>query len=308
MKTTVAIAQFAPEYGNFEKGVKKAVKIIKEASKEGVRLLVFPELWFLGYPYWASMGTRNPVFHAWLNHFLAEAGGVDDPRLNPVLRAARQHKMAISFSIHEQQGGSLYNTLLLCDPSGKIVTSHRKLVPTNTERLIHGRGDGSDMSVHDFGFGRISGLLCFEHQMTLVRAAIGSLQPQIHCAQWPGQAFIGPIIDASMRQFAHENGCFVLSAREVMSADRLPSKNPGVGDDETRWDGVGGSSIAGPFANYLVEPAGDAERLLVAELDLDMIKPVKYLIDNQGHYARPDVFQLTWNDLPKPIVIKKSGA
>lgn len=306
MKTIVAIAQFAPEYGDFAKGVKKAVAIIKQAAKQNVRLLVFPELWFLGYPYWASMGTRNPVYQGWLKHFLTQAGGVDDPRLAPLFRAARQHKMAISFSIHEASGGSLYNTLMLADPSGKLVNTHRKLIPTNTERLIHGRGDGSDMSAHDFGFGRISGLLCFEHQMTLVRAAIGSLNPQIHCAQWPGQAFLGPIIDASIRQFANENGCFVISAREVMAAEHVPAKSPGIGEDPSRWDGVGGSAISAPSASYVVEPLFGQEQLLVAEIDLDSITPVKYLLDNNGHYARPDVFQLHWDNLPKKSVRRRS--
>lgn len=307
MKVTVAAAQCAPEYGDFEKGIKKAISWVKQAAKEDVQLLVFPELWFLGYPYWASMGTRDPAFQYWLRHFLSEAGPARDPRLKPLLDVARQKKIALSFSVHEKDGGSLYNTQILTNPKGELVSIHRKLIPTNTERLIHGRGDGSDIDVHDFGFGKITGLLCFEHQMTLARAAITGLRTQIHCAQWPGQGFLNPIIDASIRQLAHEAGCFVISARETMSADLLPKASQ-AGEDKSRWDGVGGSSIAGPNAIYVSEPQHGGEKLVVAELDLMQIMQTKYLVDNVGHYARPDVFQLNWDDRPKPPIKRKSAS
>ena len=301
MKSIVAAAQFAPEYGDFEKGVAKAVTIVEQAAKQDVQLLVFPELWFLGYPYWASMDTRDPVFQQYMALFMAEAGPADDPRLKPVLDAAQKHGMALNIGIHERDGYSLYNTQILIDPHGQLASIHRKLMPTFTERLVHGFGDGSDISAHDFGFGAIGGLMCFEHQMTLARAALCQMGVQIHCAQWPGQGFLSPVIDASMRQLAHENGCFVVSAREVMSVDRL-SGTIGYGAEADRWQGVGGASIVAPNATYLAEPVFDDERLVVAELDLSMIPMIKMHLDNAGHYARPDVFQLLWDDRPKPVL------
>ena len=113
-------------------------------------------------------------------------------------------------------------------------------------------------------------------------------------------------IDASMRQLAHENGCFVVSAREVMSADHLPKDAPGMGDDLDRWHGVGGSAIIAPTATNITVADEGVEMLLTAEIDLSMISMIKYHLDNVGHYSRPDVFQLFWDDSPKLPVLRTS--
>lgn len=306
MKVTVAAAQYAPEYMNFDGCIAKAASIISDAAKAGARLVVFPEAWILGYPYWASIGTRDPVFHWYLKKLQSEAGTRGDARLKPLAEAAAKNRIAVSIGIHERDGSSLYLTQLLLSPDGALANAHRKLIPTNTERLLWGRGDGSDMRTHDFGFGRINGLMCFEHQMSLARYALSSTGAQIHCAAWPGQGFITPLIDASMRQLAHENGCFVISAREIMSVDRLPKDAPGDGGDPDRWRGVGGSSIVAPDATYVIPPASEEERLVVGEIDLSLIDQVKYLFDGVGHYARPDVFQLLWRDKPKNPVLSEN--
>ncbi|MDG1907102.1 MAG: nitrilase-related carbon-nitrogen hydrolase, partial [Arenicella sp.] len=198
------------------------------------------------------------------------------------------------------------NTQLLYSPDGSLANAHRKLIPTNTEKLVWGQGDGSDLAAVDMGFGKVGGLICFEHQMTLARYAMCSLGEQIHCGQWPGHAHVTPMIDASMRQLAHENGCFVVSAREVMSVDRLPKGAPDAGDDSDRWYGVGGSAIIAPNATNIATAPEDEEVLLTAEIDLSMIDMIKYHIDNVGHYSRPDVFQLFWDDNPKPPVLRAS--
>ena len=305
MGVVVAAAQYAPEIVNMDAGVKKAVKIIDDAAKEGARLVVFSEAWLLGYTYWASIGTRDPVFHWFLKKLRMEAGPTDDPRLKPIADAASRGKIVVSIGCHERDGASLYLTQLLFSPDGTLANAHRKLMPTNTERMIWGQGDGSDMAAHDFGFGKINGLMCFEHQMTLARYALASTGAQIHCAAWPGHDFITPVIDASNRQLAHENGCFVISAREIMSADLLPKDAPGDGGDPDRWRGVGGAAIIAPTATYIEEPVFDEERLVCAELDFGLIEQVKYHFDGVGHYARPDIFQLRWDDRPKPAVISE---
>ena len=285
----VAAAQFSPEYADMERGVEKAVAIIEAAADQGVELLVFPELWFLGYPYWASMDTRASAYEFWLQKFLNTAGSIDDPRLLPLYAAAKKHGMMLSMSIHERMGGTLYNSLLMIGATGNLEGHHRKLMPTNTERLLHGQGRGDDFVVVSSKIGNITGLLCFEHQMPLSRAAVGTFRPVVHCAQWPGHAFLNPIIDASVRQLAHENSCFVISAREVMDATLLDAQDA-TGTDAGRWKAVGGSAIAAPGATYLAEPVFEKEQLVIADLDQDLVRKNHYLIDNQGHYARPDVF------------------
>ena len=135
MKVVVSAAQFAPETMSLEKAVNKAVDIIAQAAKEQSQLVVFPETWLLGYPYWASMGTRDPLFRAYMVNLMQQAGPVNDPRLLPISKAAEKHKTAVVIGIHEQDGGSLYNTQLIYGPDGNLENAHRKLMPTNTEIL-----------------------------------------------------------------------------------------------------------------------------------------------------------------------------
>lgn len=106
-----------------------------------------------------------------------------------------------------------------------------------------------------------------------------------------------------MRQLAHENACFTIAAREVMSADRISPDAPGAGEHADRWHGDGGSAIYAPNATALVQASSDEECVISAELDFSMIDFVKSHIDNFGHYARPDVFQLLWNDEPKSATL-----
>lgn len=182
-KVIVSAAQFSPELTDLNRAVAKACDIIACAARDDSRLVVFPETWLLGYPYWASMDTRDPLFGAWFRLLQSQAGGVDDPRLRPIAEAASKHKITVVIAIHEKDGGSLFNTQLTFGPDGVLANTHRKLVPTFTERLVWGNGDGSDLKASDFGFGRIGGLICFEHQMPLARFAVGSLGVQIHCGQ-----------------------------------------------------------------------------------------------------------------------------
>lgn len=289
------VVQWAPEYHDPRRGADKACAAIAEAAALGARLVVFPEVWLQGYPYWASISVRDPRFTWFRRQLQACAVSVHGPEVAMVRTAAARAGCVVVLSLQESAGGTVFNTQIFIGADGNLLGAHRKLVPTTTERLVWGRGDGSDIEAWDTPVGKLGGLICFEHMMPLARYALCNLGVQVHASVWPGHTTINPWVDACTRQLAFENGCFVLVAREVMSADRLPPGSPDVSDDPSRWAMQGGSAIIGPNGQYLAGPVFDREVLVEAEIDLALIDDVKWLYDGAGHYSRPDVFSLHWD-------------
>jgi aliphatic nitrilase len=163
-------------------------------------------------------------------------------------RCAKAVGVEVVLGVNERdRSDAVYNTMVFIGSDGTLRGRHRKLIPTITESLVWSRGDGSDLEAHTTAVGRIGGLMCYEHNMALARYACCTLGIQVHAALWPGFAFMDQMIDASSRQLAMENACFVLSAREVMSIDSVP---PGVADfeDHSLWNSHGGSAIIAPEA------------------------------------------------------------
>jgi nitrilase len=245
----------------------------------------------------------------WRDALYRASIAIPGPELATVQDAAAKHRCHVVMSAQERVGGTLYAVQVFIGPDGKLLGSHRKLMPTLTERLVWGMGDGSDLDVFDTELGRLGGLLCFEHQMAPARYALCGLGIELHAASWPGFAFLDPVIDASMRQLAHENACFVFVARDVMSADRVAAGMPPIANGREYWDAHGGSAIIAPGGEYLVAPVYDREAIVTAEIDLGRIPVAKWFIDGAGHYARPDVFRVEWDRRPKPaLAIRSSGA
>lgn len=297
-----AAVQWAPEIHNAQKGAAKAARAIAEAADRGANLVVFPEVWLQGYPYWAGLSVRDPEYQAFRGILQSSAVTVPGPELQLIQDAAAKYRCLVVMSLHEIEGATLYATLVYIGADGSLIGKHRKLMPTYTERLLWGMGDGSDLAAYDTPLGRIGGLMCFEHQMTLARYALATEHTQIHAAAWPGQPFLDPIIDASTRHLAHENGCFVIVARDILSPDHLDDSLPTNAATLSQWQAHGGSAIIAPGGEYLAGPVFDEETIITAELDMSRIDLIKSLFDNIGHYARPEIFRLQWNRDPKPPV------
>jgi nitrilase len=298
----VAAVQWSPEVLNPQKGALKAAKAIAEAAKKGAKLVVFPENWLQGYPYWSGLAPTNPEYQQFRQMSHEASIAVDDPILDPVYSAAAEHGCTVVLGMQEKEGGTLFCTLLYIGADGKMLGKHRKLIPTQAERLVWGRGDGSDLDVYDTPVGRLGGLNCFEHQMAPARMALCSQNIEVHAAAWPGHAFLDGIIDASTRHLAHENACFVIVAREVMSPDLVPENFPLSEDGKNHWNGHGGSAIIAPGGEYIVAPVFGEETIVTAEIDLSRTAVSKWFFDGTGHYARPDVFKLRWDKRVKPAV------
>ncbi|MCP5179941.1 MAG: carbon-nitrogen hydrolase family protein [Pseudomonadales bacterium] len=296
---TAAVIQWAPCVHDPVAGAARAALAIDEAARNGARLIVFPETWLQGYPYFSGLKGVDPEFQAYL-HVLHDAAITrDGTALQPVMDAAARSRAHVVISAHEKAGGTLYNTQFDIGPAGQLLGTHRKLMPTLQERLVWGMGDGSDLTVYDTPLGRLGGLLCFEHHMAPARYALNGLGIQVHAAQWPGQPFLNDIVDAAIRQTAFENGCFVLSAREVMDQSRIQSGMPPSTCDPMHYLATGGSAIVAPDGQYVAGPVYDEETIVYGQIDLTRITRTKVWFDGTGHYARPDIFQLRWDRRPK---------
>jgi len=295
-----AAVQAAPVFLDREATIDKACELIDEAGKAGASLIVFPETWVPMYPFWHTTPLVNSAelfARLWKN-------SVDVPSTSTIklAEAAKKANAYVVMGINERDTaarGTLYNTMLWFAPDGKILHRHRKLMPTFTERTIWGLGDGSDLRVQETPLGRLGGLICWEHQMTLAKYALYAQGEQVHCSLWPAFSSQNDHIGFGTRQYAFEGACFVVSACGIVPAKgKLQAELA-----ELTRSANGGSAIIAPDGSYLAGPIFDKEEILYAEIDIERAIREKHSRDVAGHYARPDVLQLVVNLKPKPVAI-----
>ena len=308
-KLCVAVVQAAPIPLDFQAGIDKAVALARNAIDAGAQVVAFGETFLGGYPLWLDEapgaalwdhpGTR--ALHAII---LEQAVVAHDERLLPLKELADASGAVISIGTHERVRRSLVNNQMTFRP-GKPVLDHRKLVPTHGERLIWARGDGSTLGVHQADWGTLGSLICWEHWMPLARAAMHNLGEDVHVAAWPTVRESHAI---ASRHYAMEGRCFVLAAGLVQTRDDLFEGLERVGGSaEARelFEAIpgevlnkGGSLIAAPDARVIAH-AGEGEETLLAEIDLAEVAAGLTSLDSDGHYARPDVFELRVDTLVK---------
>jgi predicted amidohydrolase len=293
----VAVAQLAPVAFDRDRTIAKAVSTIEEAARNGARLVAFPEAFVPGYPYFAlhlPPTQINPHVAA----LYRESVQIPSPAVDALCAAAARANCCVVMGLHERRGGTLYNSQLFIADTGAILGCRRKLVPTSHERLIWGRGDGSDLNVYPTPLGVLGGLICYEHTNALFRYALQAQGEQIHIATWPGGLpGIHDIVDAAARHYAFEAQCFVLNATAVFTDASLAALDPAV--REQHAIGGGFSGVISPRGRWLAGPVLEGEALIYAELDFAAIDAVKAIVDSVGHYARPDVVQLKLNRTPQ---------
>ena len=280
-----------------------------DAARAGATLVVFPETWLPGYPAWldvcrdAGLWNHAPVKAVFRR--MAEASVVvDGPSGASLAEIARRHRIAMVVGVTERvergpSRGTLFNSLLTFGPDGALLNHHRKLVPTYTERLVWGPGDGNGVRAVDIptpaGVARVGGLVCWEHWMPLARQALHDSAEDIHVAAWPT---VKDMLQIASRHYAFEGRCFVLAAGSLMRASALPRElepHPDIVTSPDQFVLRGGSAIIGPDGRYIHEPVFDAAALLVADLDLGLTREEMMTLDVSGHYSRPDVFAFAVN-------------
>jgi nitrilase len=301
----VATVQAAPVFLDRDATVERAVSLIEEAANEGARLIAFPETWIPGYPSWIYHAAKwdDPASKRAFARLLANSVPVPSPATDALCLAAQEAGVHVVVGIHERDAafstGTIYNSLLFISSEGEILGTHRKLVPTHAERIVWGRGDGSTLHVFETPFGRLGGLICWEHWMPLTRFTMHAKGEQIHVAAWPDADDAHHL---ASRHYAFEGRCYVLCVGSYTTARDLPADFElidamGVsGDDELL---VGGSGVVGPDGSWLAGPEVGRETIVYAELDMARIAEEQQALDAAGHYNRPDVFSLTVDERPR---------
>jgi predicted amidohydrolase len=308
----VAIVQTAPVFLDLDRSIDKACAKIAAAAAGGARLVVFSETWLAGYPYWDE--GWNSQAEAWMEvreRFFDNALLVPSAQSARLCEAAAAHQVTVAIGCNEldSKTGShtIYNTLLYIGSDGKVIGKHRKLMPTFVEAAFWGQGDGRDLHSHATAIGRIGGLICGEHVMTLARARMIQQGEDFHIAVYPGafNVWSGPRLQvedpdgshfigyASCRAHANEAGAFVICAVGYIDAADIPADFP-MRDSLNIEYARGGSMVVAPAGMPLVGPVyGDT--IVYADCPAQMIKISKAIIDTNGHYARPDVLELVYH-------------
>src|SRR6266849_2722513 len=298
----VAAVQAAPVYLDLARSVEKGIGLVAEAAALGARLVVFPETWLPGYPAWLDCcrdvalwdhGPTKKVFARTIDNSV----GVPGPVTDTLGEAAREHEIVLNISVHERVSegpgrGTLYNTMLTFGRDGALLNHHRKIMPTYTERMIWGQGDGSSLRAVATGIGRIGGLICWEHWMPLARQVLHQSGEDIHIAAWPQVKEMNLI---ASRHYAFEGRCFVIACGAVMRARDLPPELEAIESLKESPDAFvldGGTAIIAPDGSLLAGPVFEEEVILTADVDLSRIAEESLALDVAGHYSRPDIFEV----------------
>lgn len=302
-KLTVALAQISPVWLDREATVEKVARWIDDAADRGAELVAFGETLVPGYPFWLAR-TGGAEFDSKIQkeihaHYLDQAVDLDAGHLNVVRDRAKKHAIHVMLGCYERpadRGGHTgYCSLVSIDAHGEIHNVHRKVMPTYEERLSWGTGDGHGLKVFPVGPFKVGGLNCWENWIPLLRTALYGQGEDLHVAVWPGS----PRLTRDITRFmALEGRSFVLSVSGVLTRDEIPETMPHrdvivASMPETIADG--GSCIAAPTGEWVVEPADGREQLLVAELPLSTVYEERQNFDSAGHYSRPDVVRLHVN-------------
>ncbi|CAN7779943.1 carbon-nitrogen hydrolase family protein [Variovorax sp. LjRoot84] len=304
MKFKAAAVHAAPVFMDKNATVEKACNFIKEAGGAGIELLVFPETFIPGYPYWIE--CYPPLDQgAALSEYIDQSVEISGPEIERLRHVARQHGVAVVMGISERLEGTktLFNSQAFIDKDGTLLGVHRKLQPTYVERIVWAQGSGKTLSVYSSTLGRLGGLACWEHTMNLARQALIMDGIQIHAAAWPGlstmagfEAVADIQIDAMMKTHALTGQCFVISAGNPVDRTCLDWMERKLGPQSHVKEGGGWSAVIHPFCSYLAEPhTGSEQKLVVGEIDLDQLNFVKVWLDTAGHYSRPELLRLNVN-------------
>lgn len=304
--TKIAIVQGKPTYGNLQKSIKQTVAQISEAAKAGAKIVVFGETWLGGYPGWidhcpnVARWQHPPVMQAWRSIF---DNGLEIPsgELGKLQITAAKFQITLVIGINEvikkgKGNGTIFNSIIIIDQKGKIINHHRKLMPTFSEKLIYGQGDGNGLKSMDTPYGRIGALICWEHWMPLARQVMHDESEDIHIALWPT---VNTAHQLASRHYAFEGRCVVVAVGQIMQASdihetlELPDY---LENNPSEYICSGGSCVIGPDGEYILEPQFKEEKIYYVDLpDKTELTNLKMSLSVSGHYQRHDIFKLDVN-------------
>ena len=304
MTNRVAVIQSPPILLNKKATLVRVIDQVTEAVRKGAELIVFPEAYVPGYPAWiwrlrpGGDMVLSGELHARLRN---NAIDLDNGDLQPVQDAAAEAGVTLVIGINEldsrYSGTTIFNTVVVIGPQGSILNRHRKMMPTNPERMVWGMGDASGLRVVDTPIGRLGTLICWESYMPLARFALYAQGIDIYVAPtWDtGESWL-----ATMRHIAKEAGCWVIGTATAIQGSDIPSDFPQRDKlfDADEWINDGDAVVVKPMGEIAAGPLNREKGILYAELDREISKRARRSLDVAGHYSRPDIFSLSVNCKP----------
>lgn len=304
MRHKVAVVQKPPVLLDRQGTIESVLNSIDEAVAEGAALLVFPEAYIAGYPTWiwrlrpgGDMALSGTIHERFRKNAVDLAGG----DLQPVQDAAAKHGVTVVIGINELDsqfsGTTIFNTVVVIGPDGSVLNRHRKLMPTNPERMVWGMGDATGLRVVDTPVGQLGSLICWESYMPLARYALYAQDIDIYIAPtWDaGDSWL-----ATMRHIAKEAGCWVIGTATAIQGRDLPDDFPDRDKlfDPDEWINDGNAVVVKPMGEVVAGPFNREKGILYAEIDREEAGRARRSLDVCGHYARPDIFSFSVNRRP----------
>ena len=309
MNHKIAMIQKPPVVLDLDATLASAAASIAEVAREGAELAVFPEAFLPGYPTWAwrlKPGADMALSGEIHERLRRNAVDVEGGALAPIVEAAREHAVTVICGMNEldrrYSGSTLFNSVVVIGPDGRLLNHHRKLMPTNPERMVWGPGDARGLRVVDTPVGRIGCLICWELYMPLARFALYAQNLEVLVAPtWD----CGAGWQASLRHVAREGGCWVLSLATALHSRDIPADFPQrarlFGEDD--WICDGDAVVFEPFGGPVAGPLHRTQEVLYAEIDPARAAQARRSFDVAGHYARPDIFSLSVDRAARPPVV-----
>ncbi|MEJ2181568.1 MAG: carbon-nitrogen hydrolase family protein [Gammaproteobacteria bacterium] len=308
----IAVVQQPPVVLDKQKTIQNAVALTDEAAGNDAKLIIFPEAYIPGYPAWiwrlrpgGDWGLSEEI-HARL---LDNSVNLESDDMVPLYDAAKKHQVTIMCGMNERESNlsqaTLYNTVVTIGTDGQLLNRHRKLMPTNPERMVWGFGDASGLKAVDTPCGRVGALICWENYMPLARYALYAQGVEIYVAPTydSGDGWIG-----SLQHIAREACCWVVGSGTVLKASDIPKDFPdreSLYPDQDEWVNPGDSVVIAPGGEIVAGPLRNEQSILYAEVDSKQVGNARRTLDIVGHYARPDIFTLQVNSQPQsPIEFK----
>lgn len=310
MTARIAAAHLASTFFNLEAGIQKTIHFIRNAAKEGVDLVVFPESFLPGFPVWHAF-LRPIDAHAKFARFAEHSLLINGPEMARIRDAARESRICVWLGFSERANyseGCLWNSAVLICDRGEVLIHHRKLVPTFYEKLVWNRGDGNGLKVETMPFGRVGGLICGENGNPLARYALMAQGEQIHCASYPS---VWPFRDPGVgAPYDLSEAIRIRAAAHSFEAKTYTAVSSAVLDDMSISAICDGDAEAEALlracsraASMIVTPDGsvpggtlcEEEGMVIADVDIAALTVLKQHHDMAGYYNRHDVFRLEIN-------------
>lgn len=305
----LAIVQKPPVFLDKAKSIALAVDSITEAAEHKADAVIFTEAFIPGYPTWVwrlKPGGDWTLSENLYKRLFDNAVTVASDDLLPLYEAARKHRVTVVCGLEERDGqlsrSTLYNTLITIGPDGTLLNKHRKLMPTNPERMVWGFGDATGLKVVDTPVGRLGGLLCWENYMPLARQALYAQGVEIYIAPTydSGDGWIG-----SLQHIAREGRCWVVGCGNLMQGHDFPADFPDKSrlyPDPDEWVNPGDSVVIAPGGEIAAGPLRKQSGILFCDIDRGKVDIARRVLDVAGHYSRPDIFKLHVNIQPQSSV------